>query len=320
MKRAVLLCSLFLFSSQAFPQDTYSAALALVEVKDYAGAKRVLMAVIDRDGRDHQSRFLLGKLLGGPLREYDEAEEQLEKAVELAPDSAEYHFSLGNLYGFQAQNASIFSKLSYAGKVKDEFRRASELRPRNIRYRLALMSYYLRAPGIAGGSNDKAREQAAEIAKIDPYEGQMATAEVEAAAGNDENAEQAYRRAIAMRPDEWRAYHRLGYFYMREKRGDDAITQFRKYVSVAPKDANSHDSLGEALLAKGSVEEALASYLAALSVDAFFPSSLQGAAKCYDRKGVRTEAARYYRKYVDASPAARDAKAAQERADELEGK
>jgi tetratricopeptide (TPR) repeat protein len=320
MKRAALLCSLLLLSSQAFPQDTYSAAAALVEAKDYAGAKRVLMAVIERDGRDHQARFLLGRLLGGPLREYDEAEEQLEKAVELAPDSAEYHFSLGNLYGIQAQNASIFSKFSYAGKVKDEFKRASELSPRNIRYRLALMSYYLQAPGIAGGSNDKAREQAEEIAKIDPYEGQMATAEVEAGTGNTEKAEQAYRRAIAIRPEGWRAYHRLGYFYVREKRWDDAIAQFRKYVMVAPKDANSHDSLGEALLAKGSVDEALASYLTALSVDASFPASLHGAAKCYDRKGIRTEAARYYRKYADGSPAARDAKAARERADELEGK
>jgi tetratricopeptide (TPR) repeat protein len=320
MRRAALLCSLLLLSSRGFPQDTYPAAVALVEAKNYAGAKQVLMAVIARDGRDHQSRFLLGRLLGGPLHEYDEAEEQIKKAVELAPDSAEYHFSLGNLYGIQAQNASIFSKFAYAGKVKDEFKRASELSPRSIRYRLALMTYYLRAPGIAGGSNDKAREQASEIGRIDLYEGEMATAEVEASTGNTEKAEQAYRKAIAIQPGGWRAYHRLGYFYVREKRWDDAIAQFRKYVAVAPKDANSHDSLGEALLAKGSVDEALASYLRALSVDASFPASLQGAAKCYDRQGMKAEAARYYRKYADASSAAPDAKAARERADELDGK
>ena len=89
---------------------------------------------------------------------------------------------------------------------------------------------------------------------------------------------------------------------------------------MAPKDANSHDSLGEALLAKGSVDEALASYLTALSVNASFPASLHGAAKCYDRKGMRSEAALRYRQYADTYPAARDAKAARERADELEGK
>jgi len=320
MKRASLFCSLLLLSSQAFPQETYPAAVALVEAKDYAGAKRILLAVIEHDGQNHQARFLLGKLLGGPLREYDAAEEQLEKAVELAPDSAEYHFSMGNLYGIQAQNASIFSKLSYAGKVKDEFKRASALSPRNIRYRFALMSYLLQAPGIAGGSKDQAREQAVEIAKFDRYEGEMAMAEVEASTGNTEKAEQAYRRAIAMRPDGWRGDHRLGYFYVREKRWDDAIAQFRKYVGVAPKDANSHDSLGEAFLAKGSADEALASYLTALSVNPSFPSSLHGAAKCYDRKGMRAEAVRYYRQYAGANPAARDAKAARERADELEGK
>jgi tetratricopeptide (TPR) repeat protein len=320
MKKTALFVSLLLLSTQAFPQETISAATALAEAKDYAGARRMLEGIVQRDGRNHQARFHLGRLLSGPLRDYDAGEEQLEKAVELAPDSAEYHFWLGNLYGIQAQNASIFSKLSYAGKVKEEFEKASKLSPRSIRYRTALMSYYLQAPGIAGGSDEKAREQATEIGKIDPYEGLLATAEVEVATENPENAEQAYRKAIEMRPDGWRAYHRLGYLYVRDKRWDDAIAQFRKYVEVAPKDANSHDSLGEALLAKGSTDEALASYLKALSLDASFAASMHGAAICYDRKGMKSEAAKRYRQYADTYPTAQDAKAARERADELEGK
>jgi len=320
MKKIALAVSLLLLSTQAFPQETISAATALAEAKDYAGARRILEGIVQRDGQNHQARFQLGRLLGGPLREYDAAEEQLEKAVELAPDSAEYHFSLGNLYGIQVQNASIFSKFSYAGKLKEEFEKASKLSPRSIRYHTALMSYYLQAPGIAGGSDEKAREQATQIGKIDPYEGLLATADVEAATENPENAEQAYRRAIELRPDGWRAYHRLGYFYMRDKRWDNAIAQFRKYVEVAPKDANSHDSLGEALLAKGSTDEALASYLKALSLDASFAASLHGAATCYDRKGMKSEAAKRYRQYADTYPTARNAKDARQRADELEGK
>jgi tetratricopeptide (TPR) repeat protein len=320
MKEAILIASLLLLSTRAFSQETIAAATALAEAKDYAGARAILEGIVRRDGQNHQARFQLGRLLSGPLRDYDAAEEQLEKAVDLAPDSAEYHFALGNLYGIQAQNASIFSKFSYAGKVKEEFLKASTLSPRTIRYHMALMIYYIEAPGIAGGSDEKAREQATEIGKIDPYEGLLATAEVETAAENPENAEQAYRRAIEMRPDGWRAYHRLGYLYMREKRWDNAIAQFRKYVEVAPKDANSHDSLGEALLAKGSTDEALASYLKALSLDASFGASMHGAATCYDRKGMKSEAAKRYRQYADTYPAARDAKAARERADELEGK
>ena len=124
MKEATLVVSLLLLSTQA-SQETIAAATALVEAKDYAGARRILEGIVQRDGRNHQARFQLGRLLSGPLRDYDAAEEQLEKAVELAPDSAEYHFALGNLYGIQAQNASIFSKLSYAGKVKEEFLKAS---------------------------------------------------------------------------------------------------------------------------------------------------------------------------------------------------
>ena len=175
-------------------------------------------------------------------------------------------------------------------------------------------------PAAAGGSIEKAREQAGEIAKIDSYEGQMALAEVEIGTGNKEKAEQAYREAIAMRPGGWRAYHRLGYFYMRAERWDDAIVQFRKYVEVAPTDANSYDSLGEALLAKGGVDEALASYLKALSLNDSFAASLLGAAKCYDRKGMKSDAARYYRHFADANPSSREAKTARDRAEELEHK
>jgi Tfp pilus assembly protein PilF len=320
MKHALLACTFLFVMVRASAQETVTAAKSLIGAKDYAGAKRMLESILRQDPSNHQARYVLGNILARPFAQYDEAEEQMEKAVELSPDSAEYQYALGNIYGIQAQNASVFSRLSYAGKVKDQWIKAVELRPKEIRYRRALMGYYVQAPGIAGGSIDKAREQASEIVKLDPYQGHLAMADVEDGDGENGKAEQEYRKAIELQPGGWRAYHALGYHYMRQKRWDDAIAQFRTYVEVAPKDANSHDSLGEALLAKGSADDALASYQKALAIDAAFPSSLLGAAKCYDRKGMKADAARFYRQYAAANPGTNGAKDARERADELEGK
>ena len=185
---------------------------------------------------------------------------------------------------------------------------------------MALMIYYIQAPGIAGGSDEKAREQATEIGKIDALRGTAGNGggrdrygePGECGAGVPPGDRDAPRRVAGVPPA------RL-FLHAREQ-WDSAIAQFRKYVEVAPKDADSHDSLGEALLAKGSTDEALASYLKALSVDASFGASMHGAATCYDRKGMKSEAAKRYRQYADTYPTARDAKAARERADELEGK
>lgn len=294
-------------------------ALKLIETGNNDAARKMLEEIITKDGSNAEAHYHLGRLLAGPFRKYDDAEEQLEKAVELAGTNAEYHFTLGNLYGIQAQNASVFSKLSYAGKVKDEFLRAVELSPETLRYRLALLGYYLQAPGIAGGSVSKAREQAGEILKRDPFEGHIASAQIAEYEKELTLAEQEYRSAISTNPDHWRGYHLLGYFYLKMKRADDAITQFQQYVKRAPKDPNSYDSLADGYIAKGNTDAALGNYLNALNINPVFPSSLYGAARCYDTLGKKIEARQYYLKYLDHVQKGDNADRARERVNDLTG-
>src|ERR1043166_6384165 len=97
----------------------------------------------------------------------DKAAGLFEKAVQLRPNVAEYHYLLGQAYGDQAQNASLFSKASLAGKCRDEFLKAVELDPNNINARFALIDYFTIAPSMMGGSEEKALQQAAEIRKRD---------------------------------------------------------------------------------------------------------------------------------------------------------
>ncbi len=314
----MIVCAAFLFLCPP-PQggETLEDARKLFVAKDYDGARKILEAVVSRDGSNAEARYQLSKLLASHYRDIDAAEEMMEKAVELSEGNAEYHFFMGSIYGSQAQSAGLLSKFSYAKKTKNQFERAVELQPDTIRYRSALFTYYLRAPGIVGGGTDKARVQAQEVGKRDVFQGHVMMAQV---AGNDNEfaeAEKEYTLAISANPASWRPHNLLGYLYIQMKRPDDAVSQFQEYVRLAPKDPNSYDSLADGYLAKGNNDEALKSYTQALSVDSHFPSSMYGAGSCYDKKGMKAEALQHFRQYLAENPKGQFAEKAKDRVEEL---
>src|SRR6476469_1247293 len=101
----------------------------------------------------------------------DAAIEILEKAVAQAPKSAEAHYVLGSAYGVKVQAGGMMAAAQYASKLKDEFEKAVALDPKSIDARYGLVQVYAGAPGIMGGSYDKAFAQAKEIMAIDPVLG-----------------------------------------------------------------------------------------------------------------------------------------------------
>jgi cytochrome c-type biogenesis protein CcmH/NrfG len=59
----------------------------------------------------------------------------------------------------------------------------------------------------------------------------------------------------------------VGYSLLREKRTADAIAVFKVNVELYPQSANAYDSLGEAYMANGEKELAVASYKKSLELD-----------------------------------------------------
>src|SRR5262249_52737244 len=102
------------------------------------------------------------------LEDWDRAESWCKKAVALEPVNSRYHRWLGRVYGEKASRANVFAAASLAGKTRDEFQRAAQLDPNDVDARLDLAEYYLEAPGIVGGGQDKARNEAKLIGKISP--------------------------------------------------------------------------------------------------------------------------------------------------------
>lgn len=166
----------------------------------------------------------------------DQAIAHLEKAVALKPANSEAHYYLGDAYGRKAQKAGAFSGMSLVNKAKAEWLRAVELNPNSVNARLALIAFYIAAPGIVGGSEAKALEQAAEVKKRDALDGH-------------------------------RAYARI---YTLQKKLDLAVKEMAEAVREQPQSAKAHYFLGNALLNQKDWDGSLREYQTALSIDAAY--------------------------------------------------
>jgi tetratricopeptide (TPR) repeat protein len=105
---------------------------------------------------------------------YPQAAAWLERAIEFDGTSATYYLWLGRTYGYQAQHAQSGEQFFLARKVRKSLEKAVELNPDLVEARVDLLSFYLQAPSLLGGSVEKAKLQAAEIAKRDPAQGKRA--------------------------------------------------------------------------------------------------------------------------------------------------
>ncbi len=120
-----------------------------------------------------------------------------ERAVASDPNYAGGHLSVAESLGAEARKASVFRRLPMARRIKRALDTAVTLEPGNIAALSGLMRFYLEAPGVAGGSREKADAIAVRIGAIDPARGFLAQAEVAADRGQRDRIEGLYLKALA---------------------------------------------------------------------------------------------------------------------------
>jgi tetratricopeptide (TPR) repeat protein len=168
----------------------------LFESRRLAEARSALEEAVQKDGSDARAASYLGRVLLAD-GEIDRAVLWIERSVALEEGNAEYHLWLGRAYGSQAIRATVLKQPALARKVKREFERASQLDPDNLEARFGLIEFYLRAPGILGGSLKKADEQAREIRKRDSLQGYRAFGRLAEQRKDFDQAFREYSRAAA---------------------------------------------------------------------------------------------------------------------------
>jgi cytochrome c-type biogenesis protein CcmH/NrfG len=142
------------------------AAIGLYQSKQYPAAQVALAKLAMVASPSPAACYYLGMTLRhrGDGQALDAALPWLEKAVALAPENSTY---VGDYGGTCFQLADKHRSFSFATRGRNAMEKAIALDPNNLDARNGLMQFYARAPWPLG-SQSRAYEQAAEIARRDP--------------------------------------------------------------------------------------------------------------------------------------------------------
>ena len=294
-----------------------STGIKLIGERKYSEAQTFFESAVKNNNMDAESQYYLAVALM-LQQKYSDAQDAVDEAIDLNDHIARYHLLRGQILGQKAMNANVISQGLLAPKIKNAFLRASELDPGNIEARQALYNYYVMAPGIMGGSDEKAFEQASAVVKLNPFRGYMMLANFYNRVKKDSvEAERQIKKAIAAEPDRGNGYKQLGYLYMNRKRFADAYQQMQKYIELEPKNPDSYDSYADVLKEELKYDQAIEKYLYALSVDKNYGASIFSLAECYELKGQKQRAKETLQWFLSVEPQGRRADAAQKKIKEL---
>ena len=199
--------------------------------KDMLAAGRIDEAITELNGRLSSSNLLCRAYFA--LEDWNRAESSCRKAASLDPDNSRFHLWLGRVYGEKADRANFLAAAGLAGKVRGEFERAVQLSPKDVDARLDLAEFYLAAPGIVGGGEQKARQQAQFIATVNPAREHWVYARIAEQKKDTATAEREYHQYIDLSQGDAEAWLNLALFLRRQKRFDEMEQAIVK-LSQAP--------------------------------------------------------------------------------------
>jgi tetratricopeptide (TPR) repeat protein len=155
------------------------------------------------------------------LDDFDHAEPHCKRAIALEPNNARYHRWMAHVYGEKASRANFLAAAGLAGKTREEFERAVQLNPKDTDARVDLAEFYLDAPGIVGGGEDKARAQARIIGASDPAREHWVYARIAEKNRDTGAAEREYHQMIEASHGDSEAWLNLALFFRHQKRYDE---------------------------------------------------------------------------------------------------
>lgn len=318
MKLFIIIVAVSASFGIAISDDSLKSAILLFQQGKYVEAKDAFTAAVNNNPRNAEALYFLGRI-AFVEEDWEASVAWLEKAVEVDERNSIYHMWLGRAYGRKAQEASIFGKASLAGRTKRAFEKAVSLDPDNVDARLYLMEFYRRAPGIVGGSMKKAREQAEEVKKRNPYQGHV----VLGALFEDEkeymSAEKEYLTAVQIQPDSSSAYYSLGLLYTNTELYDKAFATYERLLGINPREMRAHYQFGRVAaisgkrLAEG--ERSLKTFLEhePRDTDSWLSAAHWRLGMIYEKQGKNDLARKEYQASLRLDPNRREAAEALER-------
>jgi len=190
-----LLRCLFLFPFLIFSQTSFDIAESYYQQGKFNSAKPLFQEYL-KDYPSHQkTREYLGDI-AGYAEEWDTAILYYEDLVAEDVNSANYNFKYGGSLAMKALGSNQFVALTYIGDIKESFEKAARLDSNHIEVRWALVEFYMKLPGIIGGSEVKAIKYANELGRISSVDGYLARGFIAEYTNQFKEAEGFYKKAI----------------------------------------------------------------------------------------------------------------------------
>jgi tetratricopeptide (TPR) repeat protein len=297
-----------MFTAQCARADDYKA---LLKAKKFTEVERAASARLAQEpaNADAMVARTTAILSSGDEKRIPEAVKQAEQCVAANAANARCHIALGNALGAKSLNGGMMSAMSYAGTIRDAFKKAVELDPRNVDARMSLMQFYVIAPGIMGGGTSKAEALTAQTAPLLPEaaklmqamldlkDDKIAKAEAGILAvrpGTDEDlqdaqegqlvgmtaryigdkkfadAERVARETLKRFPDSETAPYMLARVQQEQGRHREAIAGFEQVLAKSAR-PHIHYRIGQSLQALGDKAKAIAAYEKALAAKSGLP-------------------------------------------------
>lgn len=154
-------------------QSDFDKAKALFEEKKYTLAKLLFENYARQKGSDPKTTEYLGDI-ASHQNQWDVAIGYYKKLKTQFPKNAEYHYKFGGAMALKAKSVSKLKAFGMIDDIKEAFETAAGLDRKHIDTRWALVIFYIELPGIAGGSEAKAKKYADELVQLSKVDGYLA--------------------------------------------------------------------------------------------------------------------------------------------------
>jgi tetratricopeptide (TPR) repeat protein len=278
--------------------------------RKFTEARKQLSNIKDGHRDFAAAQYYLGRI-AFEEKEYEESLDFFEEAVEANDKVADYHEWLGNAMGNVARDANMIRQGLLAPKMKAAWEKSIALDPNRVGPRLSLVEYYLEAPSVVGGSEEKAEATARDIIRLNPVEGHRALGNVYNRTKRVEEAEKEYREVVRL--DE-RLTPVLANFYVAHQQFDKAFLLHAKDIEKNADNMLAHYQYGRTAAISGknldAGEKSLKKYLgyAPKENEPSHAGAYMRLAQISEKRGNQAEAKKLYELALSKDPTLKEAK------------
>lgn len=176
------------------------------------------------------------------------------KAAALKPTDASIQAELGMAAAETAgRTEGMMKQMSLGREMKKALDVAIVGQPGDLMTNQYLFQFFLKAPAIAGGGTDKAKDLALKLTQLKPVDGLLLQASLAFQAKNPEGAKALVQQALAKDPKSYDAHLTMATYHLRQKPQalDAAVGCYRQALLANPKGIVAHAQTAAILAEQG---------------------------------------------------------------------